>query len=182
MSRFVFGLLWIPLWVVFKTSVVDEAVPGLLFFSSICVFVVSGCLHGLLDDLERAKTVWWDDSISATVGLYILAALVKIGAANAVGRAVWRLAFGVGYPGSDQPPEHSGRSVLERIRPHLQYVSLLSLGASLLGVALWDQLLGVLASVDTTVSGAGIIAVSALGVGAVLAGVAVGGLVAVSRR
>lgn len=183
-SAFVFGLLWIPLWLVLGTSVFDGTVTGLLFSLSVFAFVVFGSLHELLSDLERAKSVWWNDSISATVGLYTLAALVKIGAASAVGRVIWRCTFDVEYPAtaSAHPTDRGGRSLLERLRPYNRYVSLFSLAFTLLGVAFWERLWEGVVSLNSLVANGGAVTMLPVGVAAVVVGAGVGGAFAVVGR
>jgi hypothetical protein len=164
-----------------------EGITGLLirlwFFLSVPVVTVAGCLLVLLRNPSEAPSVWWENSIPATIGLVSLAGLTQASESTPAGRAVWGLVFGEARPGEDHyqfGDDGVDLSAVRKIRRYVWYAIGGSAALIVLDQTLRNDLLDRLFAGGSARLGAGEFGLVV--VGSLLAGILVGAFAAMRGR
>lgn len=175
-SVFGAGLLIIAIQLLLSPGGITGSLIALWFLLSIPVVTVAGCLLVLLREPSNARSVWWDNSVPATVGLLSLAGLVRFGAASPVGRALWELVIGDEHPDANSyefgEEETVDLGAVRRIRRYIWYAVVGSAAIMLIEQVVLNDLFGGIQGTELTGAEFGLVATAAVVIGAVAGGIA----------
>lgn len=181
-SLFGAGLLVVAIQLFLDPGGLTGMLISLWFLLSLPVVAVASLLLLTLRQPRRAREVWWEDGPLVTLGLVMLATLVRSGRTSPTGRAVWQLAFDEDGPdddsrlfGAESTVDVSGVS---RLRRYLLYAILGSVAVILLESTL---LRGGVAAVSVPVSVTGPVEWAALFAAALVVGSILGFFLKVTR-
>jgi hypothetical protein len=177
------GLVIVAIQLLLSPSGITGLLIRLWFFLSLPVVTVAGCLLVLLRNPSDAPSVWWENSVPATLGLVSLAGLIRAGNSTPAGRAVWGLVFGEDSPtdGSYQfGDEGIDLSAVSKIRRYIWYAIAGSTVIVVVDQTIRNDLFGRLFGSGSTQLGAGEFGLVL--VGGLLAGIFVGALAAMVGR
>lgn len=173
------GLLIIAIRFLLSPGGLTGTLIALWFLLSIPVVTVAGCLLVLLREPSNARSVWWDNSVPATVGLLSLVGLVRFGAASPVGRALWEVLIGDEHPDAQRyefgEEETVDLSAVKKIRRYIWYAVVGSAAIVVIEQVVLNDLFG--EGIELTMAEFGL-----FGVSAVVLGVVAGFLSAVVGR
>ena len=145
-SVFGAGLLIVAIQLLLSPGGLTGTLITLWFLLSIPVVTVAGCLLVLLREPSNARSVWWDNSVPATVGLLSLVGLVRFGATSPVGRALWEVLLGDEHPDAERyefgEEETVDLGAVENIRRYIWYAVVGSAVVILIEQALLSELSG----------------------------------------
>ena len=174
------GLFVLAVQFILSPEGVTGALITLWALLSVPVVAVVGCLLVLLRTPTEAPSVWWSNSVPATLGLLSLAGLVYTGRTSPVGRAVWELVLGEDHPNAGSHQFGTEQTVdLSAVRRIRRYVWFAIAGST--AIVVLEQLFinNIFGARGAELSGAELVLVVAA---ASVVGVVIGFLAAVSGR
>ncbi|WP_336326325.1 hypothetical protein [Halovenus sp. HT40] len=179
-SVFGAGLLIIAIRFLLSPGGFTGTLIALWFLLSIPIVTVAGCLLVLLREPSNARSVWWDNSVPATVGLLSLVGLVRFGATSPGGRALWEVLIGDEHPDAQSyefgEKETVDLGAVKKIRRYIWYAVVGSAAIVVIEQVVLNDLFGQTRGVDLTGAELAVLAVGAgfLGVVAGFAAAVIG--------